>query len=146
MLPLSRTILKVQTRLFHRLFVHRKINQQYVYGDISQIEALQEAQLQVYTPNTKFWWRLAELVYAHMMLPFDIPSIEQPPVKVLPCVQLHALFCPIHSASRLPELDRNASWRHHVQSQRTVVLRWFTAGRHTIGPWLEWGWGPQWHG
>lgn len=42
----------------------RKINQQYVYGDISQIEALQEAQLQIYTPNTKFWWRLAELVYA----------------------------------------------------------------------------------
>jgi hypothetical protein len=44
--------------------VFRKINQQYVYGDIAQIEALQEAQLQVYTPNTKFWWRLAELVYA----------------------------------------------------------------------------------
>jgi hypothetical protein len=42
----------------------RKINQQYVYGDIEQIEALQEAQLQVYTPNTKFWWRLKELVYA----------------------------------------------------------------------------------
>jgi hypothetical protein len=42
----------------------RRINQQYVYGDIAQIEALQEAQLQVYTPNTKFWWRLAELVYA----------------------------------------------------------------------------------
>ena len=38
-----------------------------MYGDIAQIEALQEAQLQIYTPNTKFWWRLAELVYAHVM-------------------------------------------------------------------------------
>jgi hypothetical protein len=57
----SMTILSLTSKVYSTC---RKINQQYVYGDIAQIEALQEAQLQVYTPNTKFWWRLAELVYA----------------------------------------------------------------------------------
>jgi len=36
----------------------RQIVQQYVYGDITTLYSLQEANLQIYTPNTRFWWRL----------------------------------------------------------------------------------------
>ena len=39
----------------------RKIVQQYVYGDINELKSLQEANLQIYTPNTRFWWRLQYL-------------------------------------------------------------------------------------
>ena len=35
--------------------------QQYVYGDINELQSLQEANLQIYTPNTRFWWRLKVL-------------------------------------------------------------------------------------
>ena len=39
----------------------RKIVQQYVYGNIDELKSLQEANLQIYTPNTRFWWRLRDL-------------------------------------------------------------------------------------
>lgn len=43
--------------------MYRQIRQQYVYGNINQLESLMEANLQVYTPNTRFWWRMQVLEY-----------------------------------------------------------------------------------
>eukprot|EP00892_Ulva_mutabilis_P004822 jgi/Ulvmu1/2711/UM014_0167.1 len=41
--------------------VKLQIRQQYVYGNINQLESLMEANLQIYTPNTRFWWRMQVL-------------------------------------------------------------------------------------
>lgn len=43
--------------------MYRQIRQQYVYGNINQLESLMEANLQIYTPNTRFWWRMQVLEY-----------------------------------------------------------------------------------
>ena len=68
----------------------RKIVQQYVYGRINELESLQEASLQIYTPNTRFWWRLASLECALRLL---TASLLSPCSTSTTCGLQHALAC-----------------------------------------------------
>lgn len=57
----------------------RQIRQQYVYGNINQLESLMEANLQIYTPNTRFWWRMQVLECASMLPYIPYLACHGPP-------------------------------------------------------------------